>query len=319
MNDQFTHWSKALADKTGVETERGNPRSGYYRNRNEAIAIWRDDDGYLLCWRSDPKAYVPSKPDEIDDLFGYCAAHPISYEAFIAFQKDGRWPEDIEPIIEAIGSGPPHEDMNAQIGALREQAAAWLKSIGSVSSQEQADKAANYADAFAAFEKRAEEAHKAEKAPHLEAGRKVDAAWKPVIERAGELKKWAKKSSEAFLIAEKARLAEEDRKRQSEAARIARARIAAEKAGEPPPVVTAPVAFTPPPQKAKAGTSGRTVALRTRQVHEIVDWRKFLAYLADFNQKPPDFVEVCQKVANRMRTAKVEVPGVETKEEEFAA
>jgi len=316
LNDQFAAWAKALADKTAVDTQPGNPRSGYYRNRNEVVAFWRDDEGALCCWRSSGK-YTPTKPDEIDDLFAYCAPHPITYEAYQAFIESGRWPEDIEPVAEPAQDLPPHEALNAEIGALREQAAAWLKEIGSVSTQEQADKAANFAEEFAKREARAAEAHKTAKAPHLEAGRKVDAAWKPVIERAAELKKWSKKASEAFLIAEKARLAAEERKRQEEAARIAReaeqARIAAEKAGQPPPVVAAPVAPPPVPQKAGAGTNGRKLAVRSRQINEIVDWRAFLAFCADMNQKPPDLVEVCHVIINRMVKAGVAVPGVETR------
>jgi hypothetical protein len=322
-NDQWSWWVAALMSKTPVETEKGNPRSGYYRLRNEAIAIWREDDGTLVCWRSDASKYTPTKPDEIDDLFAYCAPHPITYEAYQAFNETGKWPEDIEAVAEAPAYLPPHEAINAEIGALREQAANWLKSIGSVQNQEQADKAANYAEAFSKLEARATDAHKTEKAPHLEAGRKVDAAWKPVIERAGELKKWSKKASEAFLIAEKARLAEEDRKRREEAARIAReaeqARIAAEKAGEPPPPAPAPVAPPPAPQKAGAGTTGRRMGLKTRQIVEITDWRAFLDFVANMNDRAPDFVDVCRTMAGRMVRAGVKVPGVETRTEEYAA
>lgn len=313
--DQFSHWREAIHAGKPVDTERGNPRSGYYRVKNEAVAFWREPDGELACWRSGTFP-TPTDPDAIDELFGWCAPHPVAYEAFEFFRENERWPEQLEPIAAPAADLPPHEAVDAELTAVREQAKAWIAEIGAVKTAADADKSANYADAFAKIEKRASEQHKAEKAPHLEAGRAVDTAWKPIIERAAECKGWAKKAAEAFLIAEKKRLAEEERKRVEEAAKLAReaeaARLAAEKAGEPPPPEAA---WTPPPPpaKAKAGTSGRVISVRTRTVHEIIDLRALLNYFADMNEAPRDLMDTLQLLVNRMRVAGVTVPGVETK------
>jgi hypothetical protein len=111
-------------------------------------------------------------------------------------------------------------------------------------------------------------------------------------------------------------LDEEERQRAAEAARLEReamkARVEAARIGAPPPIIEAPP-IAPPPVKAKAGTSGRVISLRTRTVNEISDMRAFLTYLANANDLPEDFIEAARKLANRMVAAGLKPPGVETK------
>lgn len=328
--DQFSAWRLALATGKPVEYTRGSPTAGYFkaRGRNpdrsirwDALAIWRaEESGDWICWRTGPYP-PPSHVDEIEELFVTCNSTPISYELFMTVSQGGAWPEDVAP-VEVVAELPPHEGAAAELKGLREQAKAWLDGIGKVQTQVDADKCGNFADAFAKIEKRATDQHKAEKAPHLEAGRIVDAAWKPVIESAGLCKSWAKKAAEAFLLAEKARLAAEAKARADEAARIERenerARIEAERTGAPPPVAEQ-AAPPPPPVRAKAGNSGRSVGLRSRTVHTIVDVRALLMFFADLNEPNPDLMATLQILVNRMRSAGVTVPGVETKTIEEAA
>ncbi len=322
--DQFHWWREAVRLGRGVDTEKGNVRCGYYRLRNEAIAFWRDDVGELRCWRSSDK-YTPTKPDEIEDTFSFAAPHPVAYEIFLAFRESGHWPEDIAPIAAPDPELSPDQALTAEIDALRDQANGWIKEIASVKTQAEADRAANYAEAFAAFEKRAKETHEAEKRPYLEAGRKVDATWKPIAERAASLKAWAKGTITAFLIAEKKRIADEEAARKAEADRIERearaAREAALKAGAPPPAESAPLPpiFAPPPQKAGAGTSGRKVALRKRTDVVVTDWRAFLTWLGSQNSHDDAFRMAVEKRAKVLIDAGFNPPGVETKEIEVAA
>lgn len=314
--DEWSWWRDALADKRGVDTERGNPRSGYYRVKGEAIAFWRHD-GDLCVWRSGSFP-APTKADAQDELFGWCAPHPVAYEAFEAFRETGRWPDEVAP-VEVDSSLAPHERADAELTAQREAMAAWVRDIGKIETQEQATKAGNFADEFAKIEGRATAAHKAEKAPHLEAGRVVDAAWKPVIARADELKRWAKKASEPFLIAERDRIRAEEKVAADARAKVEREaaerRRQAEAAGTPPPAEEPRPMPAPPPVKAKAGK----VHLRSVTKHEIVDLRAVLSYLADFNDPPRELIDAVQLLVNRMRHAGVAVPGVETKTVEVAA
>jgi len=325
MTDEYSFWRDAVAAGRGVETEKGSIRLGYYRRRNEAIAFWRTEEPphIILCWRSDKSRRTPTLPDEMEDLFAYCAASPVSYEDWQFFQANGRWPEQLEPPAAPDPELPPDKALDSEITALRAKAEAWIKEIGSVNSQAEADKAANYSEAFAALEKRAVDMHKAEKAPFLEGGRAVDAKWKPLSERAAGLKAWAKKTIEPFLLAERKRIADEERQRREEADRKQReadaARAHAASIGAPPPPAPEPAPIAPPPQKAGAGTAGRKVSLRTRSVVAVTDWRAFLTYLAGQNDIPDELRMAVEKQAKRMIDAGFNPPGVEVKEVEVAA
>ena len=321
--DEFHWWREAVAAGRGVETEKGNVRSGYYRVKGEALAFWRDESGTLLCWRSGTKWKTPTLPDEIEDTFSFAAPHPVAYEAFTAFRECGRWPDEVEPIAAPDPSLPPSEALTAELDALREQANGWIKEIQAVKTQEQADKAANFSEAFAEIERRATETHKTEKAPHLEAGRKVDGTWKPIIERADSLKKWAKNCAAPFLIAEKKRIADEDAVRKAEAARIEReamaARVHAARIGAPPPAEVHAPPIAPAPRKAVAGTAGARIAVRTRSVVEVTDWRAFLTWLSTQNDLPEDFRQAVEKQAKRFIDAGMNPPGVKTNNVESVA
>jgi hypothetical protein len=294
MTDQYQLWAEALEEGRGVETEPGSPRSGFYRYKNEAFALWRDDNGKLLCWRSDAKRRTPTEPDEIDDLFGYVARYPITYEAFQAFRETCKWPEDVEPPIAPPLS--PETALAFKVSALKEEAEAWAKGLGKLLTKVQADKAANYSVAFAGLETEAELLRVAAKAPVLDAGRKIDAVWRPLVQGAGDLKRWAKKLAESYLIAERARLAREAEARRAQGATVHDHEL-----------------------KALAGTQGRVIALRSRQAVEIIDLPAFLRHLAEINNPPLDFVEACEKVARAMTAAGQRPPGVEVRRVEQIA
>lgn len=299
MTDQFRHWREAMAAGRGVETERGTPRPGYYRNRNEAVAFWIDASGTLLCWRSDQSRPTPKKPDEIDDLFGFSATHPVSYEVFQAFRNTSRWPEQIEKQI-VDESLPSDKRTDAALVSLCDQAAEWIKFIGGkVETQAEADKAANFADAFAKIERETIETHRIAKAPHLAAGREVDALWKPLIDKAALGKTWAKKLCAPFLEAERVRLATENLKRAEQAKQDG--------------------FIAPEPLKPKAGTSGRPVHLRKQKTVAVTDMRAFLVHLAEQNDLPEDFIQAVHIHARRMIAAGLKPPGVEVKDEDMPA
>ena len=95
--------------------------------------------------------------------------------------------EDAQPIAGIGHNGGPlptaFEKAEAEVSKLYEEASLWLDGA-KVDSQELADGIANLLNMLRAAEKSADTARKAEKEPHLEAGRAVDAQYKPVLERA---------------------------------------------------------------------------------------------------------------------------------------
>jgi hypothetical protein len=317
--DPWSHWRNAVAERKPVDVPKNEVAFGYYRGRdNECVAFLPDGEGGVTVWRSG--TFPPPKHwDETVDLFARVCMRPVSHEDATHKGEHGRWPDEVAPV--AVDADlPPHEQATAKLTAQREAMAAWIKEIGKVTTQEHADKAGSYADAFAKIEKEAEAARKAEKKQHDDAAAAVQKKWVPVVDRAAELKVYAKKTVEPFLLAEKARLdaIEAERKRAAEEARLAAQKAAEDAAGEPPPaapVAPAAPAFIPPPAKAKAGK----VHLTTRTVHEIQDYRTVLEYLAKLNDHPAELKTVVQTIVNRMSFAGVTVPGVVTKTVEGAA
>lgn len=115
-----------------------------------------------------------------------------------------------EPTTAGLGhnslGADPAGVLLAEILSLRERADAWLVVASPLTEQVEADRAANFAERFTRLEKRAEAARVAAKAPILEAGRVIDATWKPVAEQAAAGKTAMKRVLEPFLHAERERL-----------------------------------------------------------------------------------------------------------------
>ena len=318
MNDHFELWREAIATRKPVDAPKGVVACGYYRARDgECIAFLPDEGGNPYIWRSSDK-FIPKQADAIVDVFSWVSMSPVSHETAMEFCTTGRWPDDIAP-VEIAADLPPHERADAELTAQREAMAKWVAEIKSIQTQEQATKAGNFADAFAKLEKACEDQRKVEKDPHVVAGREIDARWQPIVKRAGELKAWAKKSTEPFLIADRARIkAEEDVRREAiaKAAREAdERRRQAEAAGAPPPAPEPPQMLAPPPEKAKAGK----VHLRTETVFEVENPAAFLRWLAAQNNLPEDFVAVLKTLGSRMVKAGLAPDGVVTKQVERAA
>ena len=322
--NDWTYWASALNGNFIEDLiQRGNPQSGFYRDRSKrAVAIWRDDSGALLCSVTD--GYCPRHADEIDELFGFVLRTPITRELFMHVKNGGAWPEDVQMPERGTGDNsrslPLHELLAAQINDMIDEARKWLESIGGkVESQEHADKAANFAGAFGELEKQADKARKDEKEPHDKAAKAVQAKWLPVIDLAAEKKTWLKKEFEKFALTEKRRREEEARRAAEEQRKAAEeaARAAAENGEQPPapPPIEEPAAV----KNVAAGTRGTRVALKTRVDYVVTDLPEFSAHLAALDNPPPEFLEACRKIANRLGAAGANPPGVEKRVTEFAA
>lgn len=219
------------------------------------------------------------------------------------------------------GAASPATIMADRIADVNQQIADWLKEIGGkITTDEQADRAANFAALLGELEKEAEALHKVEKAPWLEGGRTVDAAWKPLIEKAAASKGRVKRDYVTPYLVEKQRRIDAEAKAERE--RIAAERAKAEQEAAAAGVEPKPVEELPPPEpeRVKAGTrGGRATALRTVKVAEITDLAALASYLAGMGNPPPDFVEVCKKLAEKMMKAGVTVPGAKLNDEQRAS
>lgn len=354
MND-WHYWQDALGGKK-IDTEPGNPRTGYYRSQTgkELVAIWRDDGGVLCCHRVNSKYGDGSKmsAEEIDELFSWVCHYPIPYELFKLVEGGGTLPPEYTTRLttkeiqagavwtpelgkkklaldpekydeegnERPGPGhnnppedlPPDRALAKRIHDLGVQLGNWLKGIGGTPRDAaEAEILGGYANKFKDFENEAVAAHKAEKAPHLEKCREIDAKWfAPVKEKAiasrekiiGMIRAWEK--------------AENDKRTEAAHAANEAARQAAEQSAATTDAALAPIAeFVPEPTKVSSLRGGNKKPAEKL----VVELAPFLAYCAGMKNPPPDIVAAAEKVAGNLKRAGITAPGMAAAEAKGAA
>lgn len=202
-----------------------------------------------------------------------------------------------------------------------------------VETQAQADEVSRIIDAGRKAEKTFKADHKVEKQPHLDAGRAVDAAWKPLIEGADRVVTIGKAALTPFLMAQE----RAKREAEAEARRIAdqaaaEARRLAEAAtttfagaierDDAIERANAAQAQADAAARQKAGAKGvgvtRTVSLRTSWHAQVNDHRALLNYVA--RTAPAELSAWLEQwAATAVRTGARTLPGVEIYEQKAAA
>jgi hypothetical protein len=326
MTDQYQWWRDALGGKNPPIHD-GEPHSGYFKRRLVKggpwvpAAIW-DADGRKVC-------RVGTETRDAYDEWTWLAKHPVKQaDAKVAFET-GAWPGDDTPVATAqIGGNNPPSEITDLIPLEISNADAWLATVKTIATQEQSDIASNKVATLRGLKKKAETAHETEKAPHLKAGRDVDAKYNPKIKDAEDALKRLLAAVTVFQNAEKARLQAiadeaariENAKRQAEFERqrdiAAKAAIDAKANELPPPPVAAPVFVAPEPVKIKSGGAiGKTVGLRKVKFAVVEDIEKALLALKGHK----DMIDMVQTLANRACKAGVPLAGVRFDEREEAA
>ncbi len=317
MSDGYDFWRRGLAGETNMPFEEGKPEFGRYRSK-------RSDGGW------DPVAIFPSQRDgsavvmvgqELarDPLrtWLFCASRPISEEVYNSVMAGGNWPDMDETVAAAIEAGETRRGRNEPddpLEMLRDQiesAAAGVGAYSSVADEEAAQRGQSLRSRLLELAGQAEKNRKDEKDPHFEAGKAVDAKWKPVIDMAVDAAKIIKDALEAFDTArakaaaqEAARLREERRKAEEEARK-------AVEAGKPAPALPAapPVPEPTLPSTIKGGY-GRAASMRTVKVVRVGDQDQVYQAL----RTAPELVSLLAKLAQKAVDAGGTVPGVEIEE-----
>jgi hypothetical protein len=170
------------------------------------------------------------------------------------------------------------------------------------------------------------------KRPHLEAGRQIDGAYKPLIDECDKIIKGLKQKLAAFLDArerEAKRIAEEARRKLEEAERLA-AKAVEEPEEDPFLAATAPTVDVKAAHVEAKIAEGQALAasrvssaaggfaatsLKTKRSAKVTDWRALaLHYLGNGEMRA-----TLEKLANadirHAKGAAIEIPGVEIVEE----
>jgi hypothetical protein len=289
MTDNFNWWENALKGRRGPIHD-GEPQSGFYRQRNrdkiyEPVAYWKDGA------TGEQRCHVNGRAvdhDRMMHIWPFASKNPITTEAYWHRIDTGTWMDDDAGAI-AAAKGPDIDPETDPIGSMKaeiEKAAAGVPAYKAIDSDEQAAKAQTLRSALTALSGKADKIRKAKKEPHLEAGRKVDAEWQPLVNQASSLANDIRKALEAW----------EDVKRENArraAADAAKAALAAQEAGKPAP--PPPAQNTPAPSMQIRGASGRAASVGTKKVIKSIDLQKCWDKLGGLPEVYNLFLELADK------------------------
>lgn len=323
MSDVWQWWRDALAGKEQT-IDADSPKCGFYKMRDGKDGPWlpvmiRMDGDTMRCRVGDNSGADPLK------VWTWCASRPISKDdAKVAFET-GHFPGDAPA---AIGDNSSDLSLAEQIKDYATQALNWLKTKG-IKDATSKDRAANYRQELLRLKKEADAQRVAEKKPHDDAAKAVQAKWVPLIDEAEAAAEKLRAELGAYMVAEKRAAEAEARAKyeiEQKAAAAARAEIEAQRAkqmrNDPIATLTSPEPelpmAPPPPEPVKiqaGGQRGRKTGLREVTRYVVTDHAKALAFFADSE----DVKELITKLAERASKAGVAVPGVEKRIEEVAA
>lgn len=213
---------------------------------------------------------------------------------------------------------------------------AWAATVRELADEAEAQKARDLLAKLTAREKEIEETRKAEKEPHLAAGRAVDEKWRKPAALLAACKKPIQALLKGWLDREKARLAAEQAAAGAEAERLAREAEAARKAAEEQRHISAAVeaeaaekraakaaataqkAAAARPQVASASGGARRLTVRTTFRARMTSYPLAVRHYANH----PEVVAVLEILASdEARTSRgtAQIPGFEIIAEEYVA
>jgi len=310
----YTYWQNALRGEFGpVHDEPCRP--GFWRKRVSRggafvpVAVWVEG-GSLV-------AIVDGRQTEPDgSLWSYICRYPVTEEAYRQRVETGRWPDEDAAVTESleppsVGHNNPPTDPAEILSGQIDAALTGVDGYAEISDDETASRAQSLRSRLLELSGLADKTREAEKKPHLEAGRAVDAKFKPLVDKA---------KAGADLI-RKALSAHETRKdqarRAAEAARLnaeqeaAAARAKAEAAGKPAPKPVAPPPPAPVPVQTRvAGAYGRAASIKTIKVCTVTDQDAAYGFLRTHKE----LVDLIAKLAQRAVDAGYSVPGTTVEE-----
>lgn len=350
-NDVYKFWYEALKNPemigqaNGLEVHESHPQSGFYRMRGNEdqdmlpVAIW-EHEGQMV-------AKVGNHMRNADDVWSWCCRHPVTHEDYKIVLAGGLWPDSppkkVTPKVEVekeeapkaatIGHNlpdDPHEALTLEFQGELEIAKELL--ANPVKDQHAADKIANFSKRVSALAKKATEHFNLEKRPLIDASRACDDKWRDLREDTDKLVKQLKKHIEAFLLEERRKEQERQRKAAEEAAKAraeaeAAQRKAAEEAeaGDEPDEAAAEEAARLEAEakalekearerKVSSGRTGAKVSIREVKVAKITDFDALLIALKDREE----IKDLVQSLATRAARSGVELPGMKIEIEEKA-
>lgn len=217
-----------------------------------------------------------------------------------------------------------YDAFTAKVRDFSDAAAEWKES-GAIDDKETAEKAGDFLSGARKLFKEIEEKRKAEKQPHLEAGRTIDAEFKKLTSAIETAVAWVKKPLEAYMQEQeridRERKAEEERKARAEAEAAARAQAEAEARNDIMGQEEAKAAAEEAQQRqqeaqkvetAKVGSAtggGRRTAMRTERKAQIESVNLAFAYYRDRPEVTALLVQLANADIRAAKGADITLPG----------
>lgn len=332
----YSWWQRAIAgEKIGGPTlpiYEGEPQPGFFRRRISragpytGVAIF-EHDGKLVAVQ-DKKAADPL------EIWTWVAKYPITEAAYRQWESTGVWPDEDQGVTESLAvtapppnresmlqaitdvvlpvgerllghNNPPQDEAEILKGQI-DAASANMADYAEIRDDTGAAKAQSLRSRLLELSGTADKRRETEKAPHLEAGKAVDAKWQPLVRAA----KAAADTLRSAMSAYETRKMQAEKVAAEAAAKAAAAKPApkgAESAVLPATTTTAPV---PEANTTVRGAYGRAASVKLVKVAVVKD--QDAAYAAMRTHK--ELVELIAKLAQRATDAGIAIAGVEVEE-----
>lgn len=302
---QFAWYLRALAAPEKIGTSEleipSDAQCGYWRRKRskaarereperpfEAVALFYGDDGRLWLgvdqkWRR-PEGTL-SVRDLANEAWPFFCREPVTKAAYDEYLATGRWadlpPPETKPaevpvpasdrdVTRADNAPPEMTPLEEHLIAQEEDTVLIATFLAKqLASQEEVNKASEWANRCARRAKWLRDEHKRLKAPILEAGKKLDADYLRPAEREDDLAKRLTAAQAPFLRAE-------EQRRRDEAARANAAAVKEAEAKQEPP----PPPIEPPKRASAGGATGRKSTLRDVHKATVVNYVALATFLA---------------------------------------
>jgi hypothetical protein len=256
------------------------------------VAIWFDGDDVSMTVKG---VEVPAAKQAW--YWQRCMTRPVEEDIWRSVAEDGQpWPDMDEEIADTLGHNIAETTDRETLKGLLDKLVEAAKKYQTVGDDATAARAQSLRARLNELKGRSDKLREEEKAPHLKAGREVDAAWQPLV----------KAADAAALAIRKALEAHETDKRRAAVAAAEAARKAAEanvSRETPEPEIEAPVARV-------AGGYGRAASVRTKNVVVSIDADVvFRSYSAN-----AEVIALLTKLAQRDLDAGITTPGCKVEE-----
>lgn len=311
MSATYDYWQQALQGIFGPVHE-GDPQPGFWRKRLTRggayipAAIW-EQDGAMV-------AVVDQKPADASEIWTFVCRYPITEAEYHKRVETGAWSDEDASVTASLAPPPAGHNAPAdEAEILKDQidsALAGVDGYETINDDEAAARAQGLRSRLLELSGESEKKHKAEKAPALAEGRRIDQRWFPLR----DLAKTGADKIRAALGAHETRKDQirraEEAARQKAAAEAEKARLAAIEAGKPAPVPEAAPAPQPVPQTTIKPGYGRAASVKTVKVATVTD--QDAAYQG--MKTHPELVALIAALAQRAVNAGHTVPGVSVEE-----